>query len=341
MYYKRVLPIKSAVYRPLESQRYLVMDSGGQWPVLDRLPNGDLGVVARDGNGQRGRLVFLTSPDGGESWSHTTVISGDGSDNRNPAFGVTPDGTLLASFIKQVNYTDGYYDIDRGIPTPLYISRSEDNGATWSTSLAVVDGQESWRVGSPFGRMIRLPDGAVLMPCHTDETSYLIRSHDGGRTWVDPVTIAEGVYNETSVCDLGDGRMLAVMRNEDTRGIAQSDSEDGGYTWTEPRELTGRFEHPGDVIRLLDGRLLLTWGHRTPPFGVQGMLSADDGKTWDDGNRILLVGDSRGGYPSTIQRDDGAIVTVYYSSDLYFTTPLRSETLGVHAAAVVYRPEDL
>lgn len=128
MYYRRPVHNLSGVYRPLPTQRYIMMTMGGYWPVIQKLHNGHLGVVTRDGDfhiGERGRLVFVHSPDGGESWSHSTVISGEGSDNRNPAFGVSPNGTLLASFIRQVNYADGVYDTVAMKPTPLYLSRSK------------------------------------------------------------------------------------------------------------------------------------------------------------------------------------------------------------------------
>ena len=337
----------SGVYRPLKTKRFVMITMGGLGPVLQKLPNGHLGVVTRDGDfhrGERGCLVLVTSLDGGESWSHPTVVAADGPDNRNPAFEVAADGALLVTFIKQVNYTDGNYDFSGALPTPLYISRSEDNGATWSTSLAKVDGQESWNVASPFGKMVTLRDGTVIMSYYDSSTSFLIRSHDGGRTWVAPVTIATGGYNETAICDLGDGRLLVVMRDNDEAGMYQSDSEDGGYTWSEPRRLTGPAEHPGDVIRLQDGRLLLTYGRRLVPWGVQGMLSTDDGRTWDENNKVLLVGDSGSwdqGYPSSIQRDDGTIVTAYYSSELHIIRPRPAEILGIHGAVVIYRPEDL
>ena len=351
MYYRRQLPVMSAVYRPLETRRFVMMTMEGYWPIINQLQNGHLGVVTRDGDfhvGERGRLVFVTSPDGGESWSHATVISAEGSDNRNPAFGVAADGTLIASLIKQVNYTDGNLDASpHAQPTPLYISLSEDNGASWSTSLAAVDSQESWPVGSPFGKIVTLADGVSLMSYYRSNsglaTSFLIRSHDGGRTWVDPVTIAEGGYNETSICDLRYGRLLVVMRTDEEGALFQSESTDSGYTWSEPRRLTGPAEHPGDVIRLQDGRLLLTYGRREIPWGILGMISTDDGKTWDGDNRILLTADSGAdhGYPSNIQRADGAIVTVYYSSELHISKRPRPEILGIHGAAVIYRPKDL
>ena len=110
MHFKKTLPVSSGIYKPLDVRRFVMMTMGGYWPVIQALPNGNLGVVTRDGDfhiGERGRLVFVTSSDGGESWSHASVISADGPDNRNPAFGISTNGTLLAAFIKADKYVDG------------------------------------------------------------------------------------------------------------------------------------------------------------------------------------------------------------------------------------------
>ena len=368
MYYKRELPVASGVYRPLETRRYLMMSLGGYWPVIQKLPDGRLGVVTRDSDihvRERGRLVFVTSADGGESWSHATVISADGPDNRNPAFGVTADGTLLVSFIKADRYIDGAWDgtKDRGGHTPMWITRSDDCGATWSEAeLVDVRGHEQWsgagatgpedphRYRSPYGKMLTLPDGTLLMgygiAAGEARVAFLIRSHDGGRAWVDCVKVAEGSLtrfgNEAALCDLGEGRLLVMLRSD---RLSQADSSDLGYNWSEPRPVTGHLEAPGDVIRLQDGRLLLTYTRRRPPYGIQGMMSRDDGRTWDTENRLLLVGDSGAyecGYPSSVQRDDGTIVTVYYAWDnVADNFENQHHRLGVHGAALLYRAEDL
>ena len=197
MYYRRELPVSSGVYHPLETRRYVMMTMGGFWPVIQKLPDGRLGVVTRDGDfhiGERGRLVFVTSPDGGESWSHATVISSDGPDNRNPAFGVTADGTLLAAFIKADKYTEGVYDPEKEGDPNLYLSRSSDGGATWSKGEPLEWPGPELRSngGSPFGKMVTLPDGTILMTYSTEGTC-VIRSRDGGLTWTNPVKIVEGL----------------------------------------------------------------------------------------------------------------------------------------------------
>ena len=113
--------------------------------------------------------------------------------------------------------------------------------------------------------------------------------------------------------------------------------------------MTARYEYPGDVVRLQDGRLLLTFGHREPPHGVQGMLSRDEGRTWDGDRRLFLVGNATYdyGYPKSVQREDGTIVTVYYAENLpsspadWTGWQSRKRRMTVHAAALHYRPEDL
>ena len=67
---------------------------------------------------------------------------------------------------------------------------------------------------------------------------------------------------------------------------------------------------------LKDGRLAITYGYRSPPYEIRARLSSDNGKTW--GSEIVLRTNSGCedlGYPRTVQRADGKIVTAYYISD--------------------------
>ena len=66
-------------------------------------------------------------------------------------------------------------------------------------------------------------------------------------------------------------------------------SEDEGRTWEYGGPLTLTRQHPPHLCRLNDGRILLTYGLRNP--GVEG---AGDGT-----------------YPSSVQVEDGTIVTAY------------------------------
>ena len=368
MYFRRSLPLASSILKPLTTRRFLAVSLGGYFPVLQELPNGELGMVVREGDahvGERGILSFVSSPDGGESWSRSHVIDDEGPDSRNPAFGVAVGGTLLACFIKGDWYVNGVLDSERtrDRPVRLFLTRSYDAGQSWTPAEALtVPHQENWsgasdrgsntshQVPSPYGKMVTQEDGTILLHYYLSQSgqdrkdaSFLLRSRDDGHSWEGPVTIAEA-SNETALCDLGAGHLIAILRNE-TAGdsLWQCDSQDNGYTWGRPRQVTGPGEHPGDLIRLRDGRLLLAYGHRNPPYGVHVMLSRDKGVTWDADQRIMLVGDCLTGdcgYPSSIQREDGTVVTAYYSWDL--VSPQRHVHRGsIHAGVVLYDPEDL
>ena len=74
--------------------------------------------------------------------------------------------------------------------------------------------------------------------------------------------------------------------------------------------------NPASLIRLRDGRVCLTYGYRAKPFGIRARLSRDDGRTW--GPEFALRSDGGGrdvGYPRSVQRTDGKVVTVYYFHD--------------------------
>lgn len=93
-------------------------------------------------------------------------------------------------------------------------------------------------------------------------------------------------------------------------------SEDNGQTWNYlncPVENTGRGGNPPTLTKLIDGRLCLTYGFRDVPHRICAKLSEDEGHSWSD--EIVLRdngGDHDIGYPRTVQRPDGVMVTVYY-----------------------------
>ena len=126
MHFKRLIPVASSVYRPLAVRRYVMMTMGGFWPVIQKLPDGRLGVVTRDADfhiGERGRLAFVTSSDAGASCSRARSLSGAG-----PA---TPSAPHLGLDVMNAGRHDpgiagreGDLDIERAATQP-HISRAE------------------------------------------------------------------------------------------------------------------------------------------------------------------------------------------------------------------------
>ena len=96
-------------------------------------------------------------------------------------------------------------------------------------------------------------------------------------------------------------------------------SDDNGETFSfmnRPGVNTGVGGNPPTLTKLHDGRLCLTYGYRDAPHSIRARLSADDGETWED---ELILRDGGGdhdiGYPRTVQRPDGKVVTTYYFDD--------------------------
>ena len=117
-----------------------------------------------------------------------------------------------------------------------------------------------------------------------------------------------------------DRELLSAIRcHEGTKSwIDIYRSGDSGKSWKldgTPVPDTGE-GNPASMIRLRDGRLCLTYGVRAAPYRMCAKLSSDGGRTW--GDEIILRDDGGGrdlGYPRSVQRQDGKIVTVYYFWD--------------------------
>jgi hypothetical protein len=120
-----------------------------------------------------------------------------------------------------------------------------------------------------------------------------------------------------STLRLPSGGLLTMIRNGGRNWRSNIDawrSDDEGRHWTCLGAATGDIGgNPPSLVRLKDGRLCLTYGFRRKPFGVRARITGDEGRTWgpevilrDDG----LTGDL--GYPRSVVRPDGKVVTVDY-----------------------------
>ena len=147
-----------------------------------------------------------------------------------------------------------------------------------------VDGGKSWKFVSWIGEE---PQGYSIMPSSVrlNEQEFLtaVRCRDSAKSWIDCYRSVDNgsswSLDSTPVPDAGEG-------------------------------------NPASLIRLRDGSLCLTYGHRASPFRIYALVSQDNGKTW---SKNIIVRDSGGGrdigYPRSVQRLDGKIVTIYYFHD--------------------------
>jgi Neuraminidase (sialidase) len=315
------VPQEALLLRELASER-VVVAQGSYFPRLVVTRDGGLIAAFKTGAahvGKRGRASIATSRDGGRSWSAPRVVfdvpdADDGID----ASGVLADGTIVFG---AVSYTwDGERYSTNGWKASSHVLTSRDGGATWSAPVRVDAAPFAWAY--PFGTILELDDRTLVMagyggdlPYKTDgpQAAFVVRSRDRGKSWGEAAVIARD-FNETSLVALRGGKLMAVMRAR-AGGLATSVSTDAGLHWSPPVAVTLEREHPGDLLRLRSGALLLTFGERNKPFGVQAMISRDEGKTWNRKDRVVLAWDGDHGdlgYPVTVQRPDGKLVTVYY-----------------------------
>jgi len=147
---------------------------------------------------------------------------------------------------------------------------------------------------------------------------------DGGRNWkflsyVGPEP--NGFAIMPSTVRLSPRDLVMTTRRREGRGekkhrwIDTWASHDNGGSW----DFVGKAVedvgegNPPSMIKLRDGRLCLTYGVRKHPFEMQAKFSSDDGKTWSDPFVLQTNGGGRDmGYPRSLQRPDGKIVTLYY-----------------------------
>ncbi len=310
------------------TREVIAYKDGGLFPVLALANDGTIVATLRGGAGHLGldgRVEIIRSLDAGLNWSPPNVVADSERDDRNPAFGRSIQGTLILAYHCQGNYdAEGNYlrtSENSAERVDVMITRSHDAGLTWETPFAL--GVESLRSGSPFGKIVTLADGVLLMAVYHPDGSFVVRSHDDGRSWGEPALIAAKM-NETGLLALGDGGVIAVLRGEDEQqALHSAHSTDGGFTWSAPVQVTAARHHPADLVQLSNGALLLTYGNRTPPYQIEGLVSRDHGHTWLNclltfsgplyGYALADVRPTDLGYPSSVvQPATGQGVTIYY-----------------------------
>jgi hypothetical protein len=320
------------------------------FPGLTRAANGDVLVsfCTKFDCLPGGKGYLVRSSDEGRTWSHPKFImrsrKSEGSINLSVGLTTLPCGTVLypccdALITRKWDQHDA----------ELFILRSEDHGKTWLNAKPI---HVSVKEPFAYGRILSLRNGELLCPIWgkrvVDEPwrSGLIRSRDGGRTWGDYRTIAYDPdaapvqapddtahcagFNETTLVELPNGRILAILRQQGVRGgrreLFRSISDDAGHTWTVAEQLAlwgtspSLHLHPCGTIMLGYRNHLGNRQELSQP-GVGISFSNDDGQSWRD--HILLedpLGHEYGhefeaGYPAFLTLPNSSILVVFYSYD--------------------------
>lgn len=310
--------------KTIETRQLVAVQNTCAWPNLTLLPDGTIvaSIFNQPCHGMwQGALDCHASTDGGENWHFRGCAAPhEGETNRmNCAAGLDQDGNLLV-------LVSGWTARDvPGKPRPhseghtlrAWVNKSGDGGRTWVRMGTLPETGHRFAF-VPFGDVTTAHDGALCVSAYDwneeakTRNAYLFASLDGGESWKLRTVINPG-GNETAILHLGEGRWLAASRVGEDSNLNLLSSNDDGYTWenhgaiTEPNEVTGH------LLQLEDGRVLLSYGDRNKGrFGVKARFSDDGGKTWGEPFRIANVPAWDCGYPSSVQRADGKIVTAFY-----------------------------
>ena len=249
-------------------------------------------------------IVCNRSTDGGHTWSEPyTIALGTGV---NHGFGdcalawSNDDNGLIAGFVGGV----GLWNSTPSNPIRSYISRSYDNGQTWTEPEDITDfifgdncivpEHRTWRAsffGS--GNGLRTSTGRIMFVAAIREGSaqslnnYAVYSDDNGQTWHVSGRASVG-GDEAKVTELVDGRILMSIRHGGNRWY--NISEDGGETWQPTTSTWYDITAPacnGDMIRFSSesqghdrNRLLHSVPYGSSRTNVSVYVSYDEGETW-------------------------------------------------------------
>jgi len=303
--------------------RFVAIDNVCAWPNLTLLPDGTITAVIfnQPSHARAEGDVECWSSTNGEFWKKAgTATAHDPMANRmNVGAGLNKDGKLVV-------LASGW-SLKPGEPGKLALGKvlsmcgsTSKDGHRWKIKNNLFPAWEEIASHAvPFGDIFPAGDSTLRAAIYGSSNhvscTWMVSGDADGKNWK-LLSLICNDHNETTLFPVGPNEWLAASRHSgEAMGIDLYRSRDDGKTWDAGTRVSGGYEGPADIIRLADGRLLLACGNRNPGhFGVTVRFSNDNGLTWTAPRTLvddLLTLDC--GYPSSVQRADGNIVTAYYS----------------------------
>jgi BNR repeat-like domain len=257
-------------------------------------------------------IAVSRSFDKGETWETHYVIQDD-----DPAvfhdkewIAVTPDGTV---YVAWALFKSGQGGPGGYLGSPIVISKSTDQGQTWSEPQEISAGPYA-----QFATPVVAADGTVYVSYELWQNpigraggrAFVAKSTDGGETWTNhfvalindlPNPLPHGAFRVASypVLDVGDDGTLHMVWSNWQSGsadIVYTRSGDGAATWDKPVKVnqeagktdqffqwlsvSGDFVHVGFVDRQYTGDALLDHSY---------VVSTDGGDTWSQTERVTTA----------------------------------------------------
>lgn len=262
-------------------------------------------------------ILVSRSDDDGATWSAAAPLNStaatDNTTDDQAVIATDGAGTWIASWVSQYNLGGTI-----GTDNDLFVARSLDNGATWSTvsvlntnattdassatdnnaSLAWCGGTNwvaTWQTIDDFGGTVG-----------TDTDIAYATSSDGGQTWSTAALLYAGAATDGTLIDLsprvaGDatGHAVALWTSANDLGgtigndadIVAVTSADAGVTWSAPVAVNSSAATDGgfsdfDGVLTTDGAgtWMASWRSQWPPTGTDNEImasrSTNNGASW-------------------------------------------------------------
>jgi len=337
-------------------------------PYLVYMPEKDRLLMAAYLDYRPCRPAVMFSDDRGETWSEPQLIA---SDARNPEFGEnfgdTPlsltylgGGTVMFSGVEKRWVSTDFGRTWEARPIPA--GRNGKPWAGWQWEPYLVDRDAKTGKVTRIAETAYSHEGDAYPAQGYYSQAYIRFSHDEGATWGEEIAVPQwqGV-NEVGLVRAPAGHLVAYCRTDlparfrdraqrQPEGMEPPDlysgfgisiSEDDGLTWSPVRVLFDYGRHFVSFVVLPDGRMVMTYVVRVgypfnadgfPTYGIEAMVSRDEGRTWDMDRRIILdewTGNLRdkGAWwsspqsTSSVLLPDGSILTVYGRAQGCLPTP--------------------
>lgn len=285
-------------------------------------------------------LVVRRSTDNGRSWGPQIVIARHTEQTGYGDAAMVVDrstGDILCIYASGC----GLWDSTAEHPLDINLSRSSDDGLTWSAPERITpqiygpgcDNPASAVISGAFaasGRALQLRDGTLLFAVAAHHTgkkwpplyNYVCQSDDGGRSWRLLPTPASACGDESKLAELADGSWLISIRNPDQGFRRYAVSKDRGRTWSDVAEWRDLPDPAcnGDLLRYSlrsEGASRDRLLHSIPADtarrrNVSVALSYDEGRTWPV-RKSIWPDDSS--YSALTRLADGSIGILWEAAD--------------------------